>query len=42
MQFRFGQCSLDPARRELRLGGAAVTVEPQGRTRIFVIRLFAA
>jgi DNA-binding winged helix-turn-helix (wHTH) protein/alpha-beta hydrolase superfamily lysophospholipase len=29
MQFRFGQCSLDPARRELRLGGAAVTVEPQ-------------
>lgn len=29
MQFRFGNCSLDPARRELRLGGAVVTVEPQ-------------
>lgn len=29
MQFRFGNCSLDPARRELRLGGAIVTVEPQ-------------
>ena len=29
MQFRFGDCLLDPARRELRLNGAAVTVEPQ-------------
>lgn len=29
MHFRFGNCSLDPARRELRLGGAVVTVEPQ-------------
>ena len=29
MQFRFGSCSLDPARRELRLGGAVVAVEPQ-------------
>ncbi|EGP06505.1 hypothetical protein CSIRO_3898 [Bradyrhizobiaceae bacterium SG-6C] len=29
MKFRFGECSLDPARRELRLGGASVTVEPQ-------------
>lgn len=29
MLFRFADCSLDPARRELRLGGALVTVEPQ-------------
>lgn len=29
MQFRFADCSLDPARRELRLGGKIVTVEPQ-------------
>jgi DNA-binding winged helix-turn-helix (wHTH) protein/fermentation-respiration switch protein FrsA (DUF1100 family) len=29
MQFRFGRCSLDPERRELRLGGAVVAVEPQ-------------
>lgn len=29
MQFRFGNCSLDPARRELRFGDALVTVEPQ-------------
>jgi len=29
IQFRFGDCVLDPARRELRLGGAVVTVEPQ-------------
>jgi DNA-binding winged helix-turn-helix (wHTH) protein/pimeloyl-ACP methyl ester carboxylesterase len=29
MQFRFGDCLLDPARRELRRAGALVTVEPQ-------------
>lgn len=29
MQFRFGNCSLDPARRELCLDGRIVTVEPQ-------------
>jgi len=29
MQFRFADCLLDPSRRELRLNGALVTVEPQ-------------
>lgn len=29
MQFRFADCSFDPARRELRRSGAVVTVEPQ-------------
>lgn len=29
MQFRFGDCSLDVARRELRRAGEVVTVEPQ-------------
>lgn len=29
MQFRFGDCSLDPARRELRRSGKPVTIEPQ-------------
>jgi DNA-binding winged helix-turn-helix (wHTH) protein/alpha-beta hydrolase superfamily lysophospholipase len=29
MRFDFGDCSLDPARRELRLDGSIVTVEPQ-------------